>query len=102
MEVSQGQFGPAIMQKLSFKFPAPILKCTWNDTNTQIYVGLLDGSIKGFDIGSGQVGDIGRHAAGISSLHFVPGMNAIISTAFENNIYCWQIGNTNPVMTINA
>lgn len=51
---------------------------------------------------SQQVGDIGRHGAGISSLHFVPGMNAIVSTAYENNIQIWQPGNPNPVLTINA
>lgn len=100
--VEPGQFGNAIFQKLSFKFPLPALKCTWNDQNNHIYVGLIDGSIKVFDVASQQVGDIGRHGAGISSLHFVPGMNAIVSTAYENNIQIWQPGNPNPVLTVNA
>ena len=81
-EVTQGPYGATILQKLTHKFPFPALKCTWNDTNSQIYVGLMDGSIKAYDIGSGQVGDVGRHSAGISSLHFVPGMNTIISSGF--------------------
>ena len=87
---------------MNYKFNSPALKCCWNDQNSQIYVGLLDGSIKAFDLGSGQVGDVGRHNAGISSLHFVQGMNSLISTAYESNVYVWQIGNPNPVATFNA
>lgn len=102
MSVEQGQFGPAIFQKVSYKFPVPALKVAWSDQNNHIYVGLLDGSIKVYDVGSGQVGDIGRHSAGISSLHFVPGMNAIVSTAYESTVQVWQVGSPNPAMTINA
>ena len=102
LAIEQGQFGPAIFQKVSYKFQMPALKCTWNEQNTNIYVGLLDGSIKVYDLGSGQVADVGRHNAGISSLHFIPGMNAIISTAFESNVHVWQPGNPNPLMTIQA
>lgn len=82
MSVEQGQFGPAILQKMTSKFNFPALKCTWNDQGNQIYVGLMDGSIKLYDLGSGQTIDVGKHGAPISSLHFVPGMNAIISTAY--------------------
>jgi hypothetical protein len=67
---------------MTYKFPNPALKCTWNDTGTQIYVGLMDGSIKTFDIGSSQTVDIGRHNSAISSLHFVAGMNTVISTSY--------------------
>ena len=80
--VEQGQFGPAIFQKNLNKFASPTLKCTWNDQGNQIYVGLMDGSIKLYDLGSGQNVDVGRHGSAISSLHFVPGMNAIVTTAF--------------------
>lgn len=102
LSVEQGQYGTAIFQKSSYKFNMPALKCVWSDQNNIIYVGLLDGSIKAYDLGSGQVADIGRHGAGISGLHFVQGMNAIVSTAYENNIHIWQPGSPNPVMTISA
>jgi len=65
-------------------------------------VGLLDGSIKVYDLGSGGLGDIGRHNAAISSLHFVTGMNAIVSTGYESVAQIWQLGQPNPVMQINA
>jgi mRNA export factor len=102
LAVEQGQFGTAIFQKISYKFNQPALKATWNDQNTQIYVGLLDGSIKLFDVASQQVADIGKHNAGISSLHFVPGMNAVVSTAYENTVQIWQPGSPSPVMSIQA
>jgi mRNA export factor len=102
LSVEQGQYGPAIFQKLSYKFPFPALKCTWNDQGSQIYVGLMDGSIKVFDLGSSQTADVGRHNAAISSLHFVPGMNAIVSTGYESTAQIWQLGTPNPVMSINA
>lgn len=101
-EVTSSAYGNAIIQKMSYSFQSPALKCAWNDQNSQIYVGLMDGAIKVFDIGSQQVADVGRHSAGISSLHFVPGMNTIISTGYESNIQFWQMGNPNPVMTYNA
>jgi WD40 repeat protein len=81
-DVTQGAYGTAIIQKLSYKFPMPALKCTWNDQSTQIYVGLMDGTIKAFDINSGQVADVGRHSSAISSLSFIPGMNTIVSSGF--------------------
>ena len=62
----------------------------------------MDGSIKSFDIGSSQVMDIGRHSSAISSLHFVPNMNTIVSTSYQANIQFWQLGNQNPVLSINA
>ena len=102
LSLEQGQFGPAIFQKMSYKFPSPALKCTWSDQNNHLYVGLLDGTIKAFDLGSSQVADIGRHNAGISSLHFVPGMNAIVSTAYESQVNVWQPGNPNPAMSFSA
>lgn len=102
LAVEPGQYGTAIFQKVSYKFNQPVLKAAWNDQNTQIYVGLLDGSVKAFDVQSQQIADIGKHNAGISSLHFVPGMNAIVSTAYENTVQIWQPGSPNPVMSIQA
>lgn len=101
-EVTASAYGNAIIQKMSYNFSQPALKCAWNDQSTQIFVGLMDGSIKVFDINSGQVADVGRHSAAISSLHFVPGMNTIVSSGYEANIQFWQLGNPNPVMTFNA
>jgi WD40 repeat protein len=81
-EVTQEQYQAVIIQKLSYKFNLPALKCTWNDQCTQIYVGLMDGTIKAYDIGSSQTGDIGKHSVAISSLHFVPGMNTVVSSGY--------------------
>ena len=102
MSLEQGQFGPAIFQKNATKFNSAAMKCTWNDQGNQIYVGLMDGSIKLYDLGSGQVAEVGRHGAPISSLNFVPGMNSVISTAYQPTIQIWQQGNSNPVLSINA
>lgn len=101
-EVASTGYGNAIVQKMSFNFQQPAVKCCWNDQSTQIYVGLIDGGIKLYDINSGQVAEVGRHSAAISSLHFVPGMNTVVSSAYESNIQFWQPGNPNPVMTFNA
>lgn len=87
---------------MNYKFALPALKCVWNDQSTQIYVGLMDGSLKVFDIGSGKIAEVGKHGAAISSIHFVPGMNTIVSSGYENNINFWQLGNQNPVLTVNA
>jgi mRNA export factor len=62
----------------------------------------MDGSIKVYDINSGQTADVGKHTAAISALHFVPGMNTVVSSGYESNIQFWQLGNPNPVMTYNA
>lgn len=101
-EVANGAYGFAILQKLAYKFPSPALKCVWNDQCTQIYVGLMDGTIKIYDLGSGQTADMGRHNVSISSLNFVPGQNVLVSTGYENIINFWQAGNPNPVLTVNA
>jgi len=100
-EVQSG-YQSGINQKAAYKFPLPALKCAWNDQSNHLYVGLMDGSIKAYDLNSGQVADIGRHSAGISSLHYVPGQNVIISTGYENNVHFWQPGQPNPVLSVNA
>ena len=101
MEVQAG-YQSSINQKAVYKFPMPALKCAWNDNANQLYVGLMDGTIKAYDMNTGQVGDIGRHNAAISSLHYIPGQNVIVSTGYENTVQFWQPGNQNPVLSINA
>jgi len=101
-EVTNGAYGVTIIQKMSYRFTSPALKCVWNDQCTQIYVGLMDGSIKIYDLGSGQTADMGRHNVSISSLNYVPGQNVLVSTGYENIINFWQAGNPTPVLTINA
>jgi hypothetical protein len=78
------------------------IKSAWSDQQNHIYVGLLDGSIKCFDLGSSQVADIGRHNAAISSLHFAPGNNLLVSTAYESTVSVWQPGNPNPATSFNV
>jgi hypothetical protein len=102
LAIEQGQFGMALFQKMSYKFPSPVLKSAWSDQQNHIYVGLLDGSIKCFDLGSSQVADIGRHNAAISSLHFAPGNNLLVSTAYESTVSVWQPGNPNPATSFNV
>ncbi len=62
----------------------------------------MDGSVKVYDVNSGQTADVGKQSAAISSLHFVSGMNTVISTGYEANINFWQLGNPNPVMSLSA
>ena len=48
------------------------------------------------------VSNIGKHNTGVSSLHMIPGQNILISTAYENNIHFWQMGNPNPTFTLDV
>jgi mRNA export factor len=101
-EVVNGAYSMAIVQKFSYKFPSPALKCTWNDLGNQLYIGFMDGSIKAYDFGSNQIQDVGRQNEAISSLHYIPGSNALISSGYEPTINIWQIGCPTPALTINA
>ena len=69
------------------------MKCAWNDQNSQLYVGLSDGSIKLYDFGSSQTIQVGQHTKPISSLTYSVSLNGVISTAYEPNAYIWQPGN---------
>ena len=102
MSLEQGLTGYSIFQKISYKFNFPVLKCTWNDQGNQVFVGLMDGSIKLFDLATKKIIDVGKHGAPISSLHYVTGMNAIVSTAYEPTVHIWQQGNSSPVLSINT
>lgn len=55
-EVGSSSYGCAITQKGEYKFQQPAMRCVWNGDSSVIYVGLMDGTIKGLDVGSGQVG----------------------------------------------
>ncbi|CAM6006158.1 unnamed protein product [Sphagnum balticum] len=101
-EVGQTQMGPAISQKLAYKFNSPALKCCWSSQTNHIYVGLMDGSIKAFDVNTSQLADIGKHNTAISSLNFIPGQNALISTGYDNIVNFWSPGNSSPVLNFNV
>jgi WD40 repeat protein len=102
LSLEDSQFGPALFQKFCSKYPYPPLKCCWNDEGTQIYVGLLDGSVNVFDFGGGQGMEVGRHGSAINSLHFVTGMNAVLSAAHEPMAQIWQPHSPTPILSLNA
>jgi mRNA export factor len=101
-EVSQAQFGPSIIEKVSYKFQSPLTKCCWNYENNQIYFGAANGMVKSYDVNSGNVLDVGKHNAGVSSLHVIPGQNTVISTGYENFVHFWQNGNPNPIYSVDV
>ena len=55
-----------------------------------------------FDLNSMSLGsDPGKQNAGISSVHFLPQLNCLVSTGYENTVNFWQ-GNQQPVMSIDV
>lgn len=82
-EMTQNQAGGAIMQRAITSLNSPAICCTWNSDNSSLYIGCADGLIKQLDINSMSFGnDIGKQNAGISSLHFVPQINCLVSTGY--------------------
>lgn len=102
IEVTQNQLGKFLQQKFSMKMPQPALKCTWNDQSSQLFVGLIDGTVKAIDINTQQTADMFKHTSAISSLHFIPNMNSLICTGYDTTIKCYQVGNPSPILTIEA
>lgn len=68
------------------------MKLCWNDLGTQIFAGLMDGSIHVIDIGSGQVMQVCQQPTAVNSLHYLTGMNAILASGYEPTIRIWQSG----------
>jgi mRNA export factor len=95
-------FQTDITQRIAYKFALPALKCCWNDAGNQLFVGLMDGAVKCYDIASGQVADIGKQGAAISSLHFLSGLNAVVSSGYESTVQVWRLGTPGPALTFNA
>lgn len=87
-------------QKVSVKAKNPLTKCIWSQDSSAIYVGDATGLIQAFNVQTQQFIDVGKHSAAISALHVIPGQNVVISAAFENNVHFWQVGNPQPVLTI--
>lgn len=80
----------------------PALKCTWNDQSSQLFIGLIDGTVKAIDINTQQNADLFKHTSAISSLHFIPTMNTLICSGYDSLIKCYQVGNSSPSLTIDA
>lgn len=102
IEVIQNQFGKFLQQKFSTKMSQPALKCTWNDQSSQLFIGLIDGTVKAIDINTQQTADLFKHTSAISSLHFIPTMNTLICSGYDSLIKCYQVGNSSPSLTIDA
>ncbi len=102
IEVTQNQLGRCMQQRFFLKMPQPALKCTWNDQSSQLFIGLIDGTVKAMDINTQQTADIFKHTTAINSLHFIPNMNSLICSGYDTSIKCYQIGNPSPSLTIDA
>lgn len=102
IEVTQNQFGRSLQQKFSTKMPQPALKCTWNDQSTQLFIGLIDGTVKAMDINTQQTADLFKHGSALSSLHFIPNLNSLICSGYDSIIKFYQIGNPSPCLTVDA
>lgn len=101
-EINQAQYGSTITQKSITNVNVPILCSCWAPDNSKIFLGCIDGTVKAVDTSNMTATDIGKHNSGVSTLNFIPNQNAIISTSYENNIQFWQLGNPNPVYTLDA
>lgn len=80
---------------------SPALACCWNDDSTVLFLGCMDGTIKIMDVNTLQMSEIGKHQAPVTSLHHIPKLNILLSSAFENSIHFWQNG-PQPVYSVNA
>ena len=100
-EVSQNGTNYCINQKSMVNLPQPATCLAWNQDNTIIYLGCIDGVIRAMDVNTMNITEIGKHNVGISSINFVPGQNVLISTGFEDKVNFWQ-GNPNPVMSVSV
>ena len=90
------------MQRAITNLNSPGLCCNWNSDNSSLYIGCADGMIKQLDLNSMSFGsDVGKQSAGISSVHFVPQLNCVVSTGYESTVNFWQ-NNQTPVMSINV
>lgn len=92
----------SISQKINVKAKSPLTKCVWSQDCSTIYVGDVTGLVQAFSVQTQQFVDIGKHNAAISALHVIPNQNVIISAAYENNIHFWQLGNNQPVLSIDV
>ena len=100
--MTQNQNGGAIVQRAMANLNAPGLTCCWNMDNTSLYIGCADGFIKQLDLNTMGFGaDVGKQTAGISSVHYIPHLNCVLSTGYENTVNYWQ-NTQNPVMSINV
>lgn len=75
----------------------PILNISWKKDCTAIFAGCADGSVKAFDVNSGNSILIGKHDNAVNSVHWIENMNAIMSISYNNQIKFWQLNNPNPV-----
>lgn len=99
-EVVNAGYSSSLAMKVNVKAKNPLTKCVWSQDCQNIYLGDVTGLIQAFNINNQQFSDIGKHNAGISALHVIPGQNVLISAAFENIINFWMPGNLQPVMSI--
>ena len=67
---------------MNVKLPLVATSITWNNDNSMVYTGGIDGIIRGIDLNTNKIIEIGKHDKGISSLHYLPEKNLLISTAY--------------------
>lgn len=82
----------------------PLTTCCWNYDSSLIFVGAIDGAIRGLDINSGQFYDVGMHKNGapLNYLSFLADKNVLLTTAYDTDVNFWQLGTQAPVHSISA
>jgi len=87
----------SLTQQACFDAQSPCLCVKWHEDEKTVFAGCTDGSVKSYDIPSGNRSEIGRHEGPVKSVHWISAANALLTLSFDKTLKFWDLRQAWPV-----
>jgi len=87
----------ALAQQACFDAESPCLSVKWHEDETTVFAGCTDGSVKSYDIATGNCSVIGNHEGPVKSVHWIPASNTLLTLSFDKTLRFWDPRQIEPV-----
>jgi len=80
----------SLEQKGCFDAESPSLTVNWHEDEKTVFTGCADGSIKSFDLETGNPDTIGYHDGPVKDVYWLAESNALLTVSFDKTLRFWD------------
>jgi len=86
-----------LTQQACFDAQSPCLCVKWHEDEKTVFAGCTDGSVKSYDVVSGNCSVIGKHEGPVKSAHWLSSSKTLLTLSFDKTVRFWDPRQIEPV-----
>ena len=90
-----------LVLKTTLDVEDPCLCTSWTGDMSKLFAGSVNSTVKGFDINTGQAGNIGQHDGAVKDVYWMDQVNMLCSLSFDKTMKFWDLRQSNAAATFN-